>query len=210
MRNAYGVVEEFERRMAEFSSSKYAVAVDSCTNAIQLCAEFIKHWFVADHEVTLPARTYCSVPMALIHAGFRPVFQDFVWEGIYPITFKTSLGYQTIIDGAKRYRPGMYSGALFHCLSFHIKKSLDCGTGGMILTDSKKAVEWLKLMRWDGRQPTDYGTTQITKIGHHMYMTPEIAARGIRKMEALPLAGVPDQLEDYPDLRKEPAFQDYA
>jgi dTDP-4-amino-4,6-dideoxygalactose transaminase len=42
MRNAFGVVDEFERRVAEYAGSKYAVAVDCCTSALFLCFKFLK------------------------------------------------------------------------------------------------------------------------------------------------------------------------
>ena len=36
-------------------------------------------------------------------------------------------------------------------LSFHIKKQLPIGKGGMILTDDQQAVEWFKKARYEGR-----------------------------------------------------------
>ena len=35
-KNAFEVVRQFERRIAKYAGSKYAVAVDSCTNALFL------------------------------------------------------------------------------------------------------------------------------------------------------------------------------
>ena len=34
--NAYDVVEQFEKEIAEFAGAKYAISVDSCTNALFL------------------------------------------------------------------------------------------------------------------------------------------------------------------------------
>ncbi len=65
-------------------------------------------------------------------------------------------------------------------LSFQIKKRLPIGRGGVILTDDKRAYEYLKKIRYDGR---DLNKSQleddIDLFGYHMYMTPEDAARGL-------------------------------
>lgn len=197
MRNAFGVVAEFERRVAEYAGSKYAVAVDCCTSALFLCFKY--------HKVGLtvcPARTYVSVPMAVIHAGGKVEFKDFHWRGVY------QLHPYPIYDGAKRFTKGMYQGGL-QCLSFHTKKILNIGRGGMILTDDEEAVRWLKLARYDGREERHYGTADIKTLGWHVYMMPDQAARGLTILDALPEHNE-DLTEDYPDLRTMPVFADAA
>lgn len=195
--NAFGVVAEFERRVAEYAGSKYAVAVDCCTNAIFLSLKF---WQQQDWNevVTIPARTYVSVPMAVLHAGGAVMFDDRQWSGVY------QLKPYPIWDGAKRFRRGMYGGGL-HCLSFHTKKILNIGRGGMILTDDADAVAWLKKARYDGREEKPYGSSEITTLGWHAYMTPEQAARGLTLLDAVNDYNE-DQTEDYPDLRTMPVF----
>jgi dTDP-4-amino-4,6-dideoxygalactose transaminase len=136
--------------------------------------------------------------MAVIHAGGKVKFEDFFWSGIY------QLSPYPIWDGAKRFRRGMYQGGL-HCLSFHTKKILNIGRGGMILTDDEAAVRWLKLSRYDGREETHYGNGTIKQMGWHVYMMPDQAARGLTLLDALP-EGMPDQQEMYPDLRTMPVF----
>ena len=37
----WDVVQIFENKVAEYAGSKYAVAVDSCTNAIFLCLKYL-------------------------------------------------------------------------------------------------------------------------------------------------------------------------
>ena len=36
----WDIIDLFEKKVAKFSGSKYAVAVDCCTNAIFLCLKF--------------------------------------------------------------------------------------------------------------------------------------------------------------------------
>ena len=54
-----------------------------------------------------------------------------------------------IVDSATRFTKNMYINKTLTCLSFHHRKHLPIGRGGMILTDSKKLM-WLKA-RYDGR-----------------------------------------------------------
>jgi dTDP-4-amino-4,6-dideoxygalactose transaminase len=201
----------FEEALADFAGSKYAVAVDSCTNAIFLSCKYI--WDVVPDSVTgetvrevvpkplviLPARTYVSVPMSVIHAGGIIKFEDLDWRGVY------QLKPWSVWDGAKRFRRGMFCGG-YHCLSFHVKKHLCIGKGGMILTDDANAVDWLRRARYEGRSGLPLDQEEITSLGWNMYMTPEQAARGLSLLQVLPPGGLEDLTEDYPDLRKFPVF----
>lgn len=197
-KNAFEVVRQFERRIAEYAGSKYAVAVDSCTNALFLSCMYLN---VKGHEITLPKRTYVSVPQSVIHAGGKVKFKDINWKGTY------KLSPFPIVDGAKRFTKGMYEKDTLHCLSFHMKKILDIGRGGAILTDDEEAVEWLKQARFDGRHEVPLHHDEFKILGWNMYMTPEQAGRGLWKMMGLPKHNK-DQKEtpSYPDLSKYTIF----
>jgi dTDP-4-amino-4,6-dideoxygalactose transaminase len=45
----------------------------------------------------------------------------------------------------------MYEPGTLHTLSFHRRKHLAIGRGGMILTDDAEAAKWLRLARYDTR-----------------------------------------------------------
>src|SRR5262245_11674732 len=107
MSAAFDSVSQFERAMANFAGSRYAVAVESCTAALFLCLKYVKA-----HHVMFPARTYISAVNSAIHAGATIEFKDYQWEGTY------CLEPYDIWDSALRLRKGMYQGG-FHCLSFH-------------------------------------------------------------------------------------------
>ena len=195
------IVEIFERKLATFSGSKYAVVTDCCTNAIFLSLKFLK----ASGTAEIPKNTYASVPMQLLHAGIIPKFGDVKWSGLYEI------GDTGVVDGAGRFTEGMYFGqGSLHTLSFQIKKRLPIGRGGAILTDSREAYEWLKFASYDGRNlnsPYD-SANHVRIIGWHYYMTPEDAARGIWLMDQLPKEEMPDTMSwvNYPDLSKMSIF----
>jgi hypothetical protein len=117
------------------------------------------------------------------------VFEDREWEGVY------QLKPFPIYDAAKRFTSNMYIPGTLMCLSFHIKKHLKIGKGGMILCDNPDAVKWLKARRYEGR--TDgmkYHEDMIDEEGWNMYMTPEQAARGLTLMQ-----NYPEQGEDIPE-----------
>lgn len=57
--NEYSVVDYFEKLVAEYAGSKYAVSVDSCTSALFLSLMFSG---VRGKKIILPSRTYISVP----------------------------------------------------------------------------------------------------------------------------------------------------
>lgn len=189
------IVGIFESKLATYAGSRYAVVTDSCTSALFLALKLRE----VQGDVVIPAQTYVSVPMQILHAGAKPVFVHSEWSGLY------ELGNTGVFDSAARFTKGMFVGkGALQCLSFQIKKRLPIGKGGAILTDSLSDYEWLKLASYDGRNLlTPYDSlNHVSSIGWHVYMTPEDAARGILIMDQLP-----DNNEDtmdfthYPDLR---------
>ena len=192
---AFAVVESFEEAMAEFAGSRYGIAVDSCSTALFLSCVYRE---VA--EVTIPARTYISVPAAIVHAGGKVRFEDFAWKGAY------RLEPTDITDSALRMRRGMFWGGLY-CVSFHARKHIRIGRGGMVLTDDALAANWLRKARFDGRTGSiPFMEDQVTFLGWNAYMTPEQAARGLQQLEHHP-DDAPDLEPDYPDLSKLPVFR---
>lgn len=192
--SAFDVVRDFERAVADYAGSKFAVAVNSCTSALFLCMKY-----AAKGTVTLPALTFISVPQQALHAGLDVEFEDYAWTGVY------QLKPFDIWDGALRFKRGMYRGGL-HCLSFHARKLLNIGEGGMVLTDDERAAEWLRRAAYSGRGAPGYRIEDITMLGWQFYMHPERAARGLHLMEYV-ADDLPDQAMVYPDLRECPVFQ---
>lgn len=161
-------VRQFEKTIANYCGAPYGVAVESCTAAIFLSCLYCKV-----KEVYIPKRTYHSVPLSVIHAGGNVKFDDRKWKGAY------QLKPYPIWDSAIRFRKNMYIPGSFHCLSFQYSKHIPIGRGGMILTDDKKAANWFRLMRNDGRREIPKEKDKIKLRGWNMYMTPEQAARGL-------------------------------
>ena len=162
------VIRQFEKTIAEYCGAPYGIAVESCSAALFLCCLYfdVKH-------VVIPKKTYFSVPFGIVHAGGTVLFEDLEWRGAYQLT-----PYQ-IIDSAMRFKKNMFRPGFFHCLSFHYAKHIPIGRGGMILTDDKKATDWFRVMRNDGRREIPKEKDRVKLNGWNMYMTAEQAARGL-------------------------------
>ncbi len=201
IKNPWDVVRIFEEKVASYAGSKYAIAMDNCTNALFLCMKYLK---IQNTELEIPACTYVSVPFAILHAGNIPKFVDKEWTGIY------RLGNTKIVDGATRFTKNMYQEGTLHCLSFHLKKVLKLGKGGMILTDDEEAYNWFQSASKIGRHVDRlYKDDYFDIIGWNMFMPPEQAAKAILLFEQLPEIN-PDAggSETYHDLRKHKIFGD--
>lgn len=201
--NPYKIVQMFEEEIAEYTGSPYAVSVDNCTNALFLCCKYLNV-----KDVTIPSKTYLSVPQSIIHAGGNVIFDKREatnhWQGIY------QLKPYPIYDAAKRLTSNMFISNSFMCLSFHIKKHLKIGKGGVILTDNFEAVDWFKKARYEGRSAKFYKEDDIDSLGWNMYFTPQQAAHGLALMQNYP-EHVSDEgeLNGYRDLTEFTVFKKY-
>jgi len=188
--NSYSVICQFEEYMANFVGSPYAVAVDSCTNALFLCCKYLNV-----EKVVLPCKTYISVPCSVIHAGGKVLFEDIEWEGTY------QLKPYPIYDSACRLIKKMYKSGTFDCISFSANKIINIGKGGMIFTDDEEAVKWFKLARYEGREEKPLLEQEYFHVvGWNMYMTPEQASRGMVLADCIKDHNV--RKYEYPDLSR--------
>jgi len=199
--NPYKIVQMFEEEISMYTGAPYAISVDSCTNALFLICKYLEV-----KNVTIPSKTYLSVPMSIIHAGGNVIFDKNEktnhWTGIY------QLKPYPIYDAAKRLTSNMYIPDSFMGLSFHIKKQLGIGKGGIILTDNKNAADWFKKARYEGRSEKYYKEDTIEQLGWNMYMTPQEAAQGLCLMQNYPEHN--NDLEEkngYRDLTEFPIFK---
>jgi len=198
MSNAYAVVENFERTIAEYTGAPYAVAVESCSAALFLCCKYAK--IEQYDEIILPRYTYVSVAAQVVHAGGRIKFEDIDWQddGYYP------LSPAPIYDSARRLTKGMWEKTEMKgnlaCLSFHSRKPLKIGRGGMILCRTKEEVEWFECARFDGRHKCSEMDDKFAFAGWNMYMTPEQAARGLEQFQWFGDGHI--EAADYPDISK--------
>lgn len=191
-------INDFEKEIAKFFGSPYAVATDCCTHGIELCLRMKKV-----NYYTVPKRTYLSVPFLANKLGIKFDWRDEEWKDYY------YLGETNIIDAAVLWRRNSYIPGTFMNLSFQYRKHLSLGRGGMILTDNEEAAIMLKKMSYDGRLPDiPWREQNINVFGYHYYMTPEVAKNGLLKLpEAIKTEPKKWKVTDWPDLTKMEIFK---
>ena len=177
----YEVTEEFEERLADYTGSRFAVTVDNMSNGLFLSL-YYEHIVKNRTEdvITIPNRTYPSVPCEIIHAGLKVKFRKVkgkTIKGAY------QLDGSNVWDSALTFTADMYKPNTHMCVSFtgpykHFKLS----KGGAILTDDVDAYRWFKRARYSGRRELSYFEDNFDMLGWNFYMMPELAARGLLLM----------------------------
>ncbi len=200
----YKVIRDFEKALCDYTGARYAVTTNSCTMALLLCCAY--HKSLGAFAVSIPKRTYVSVPMSAKHAGLDVIFHDEDWHGAY------QLHGIPVWDSARRFTSGMFGKYEMHnqmmCVSFHWNKILGIQQGGAILHDDAEADGWFRRARFDGRTegiaPKD---DTFDMLGWHCFMSPEIAAEGLVRLSFLPRNNDDLPNDDYPDLSAHEAFK---
>lgn len=205
--NVYRNTQEFEEALSDYTGAPYVVALDNMSNALFLGLYYEKNVAkkISSNKITIPSRTYPSVPCEIIHAGLKVDFKKV--EG-NTIKGAYNLEGSNVWDSALRFTADMYIPGSHMCISFtgpykHFKLS----KGGAILTDSLEAYHWFKRARYSGRRECSYHDDYFDMLGWNFYMMPELAARGLLLMNQFyNLDGSKKHNEDlelpYPDLSK--------
>jgi dTDP-4-amino-4,6-dideoxygalactose transaminase len=206
MKNVYDITNEFEQLLSNYTGAKYVVTLDNMSNALFLALYYeynVKGR--TDDVITIPNRTYPSVPCEIIHAGLKVDFEE-----VSGTTIKGAyqLKGSNVWDSALRFTADMYIPNTHMCISFtgpykHFKLS----KGGAILTDDHDAYLWFKRARYSGRRECSYHDDHFDMLGWNFYMMPELAARGILLMNQFyNIDGTKKHNEDlelpYPDLSR--------
>jgi dTDP-4-amino-4,6-dideoxygalactose transaminase len=211
MKNVYDITNEFERRLAEYTGAPYVITLDNQSNGLFLALyyeNYVKK-SINTNEITIPNRTYPSVPCEIIHAGLKVKFKQVkgkTIKGAY------NLEGSNVWDSALSFTSEMYKPDTHMCISFtgpykHFKLS----KGGAILTDSHEAYLWFRRARYSGRRECSYHDDNLDMLGWNFYMMPELAARGVLLMgQFYDGEGKPKHNADlelpYPDLSKFPIY----
>ena len=162
MKSVYDITNEFESRLAEYTGAPYVVTVDNQSNALFLALMYEN---IKGQEITIPNRTYPSVPCEIIHAGGKVNFRK--------VKGKTIKGaYQleptNVWDAALSFTHDMYKPGTHMCVSFtgpykHFKLS----KGGAIVTDSEEAYRWFRRARYSGRRECSRSEEHTSELQSH-------------------------------------------
>jgi dTDP-4-amino-4,6-dideoxygalactose transaminase len=193
----FSIIDRFEKEIADFFGSPYAVAVDCCTHGVELSLRYTKA-----ESITVPKRTYLSIPFLSNKLGIDLEWKDENWKDFYYLTDK-------VIDAAVLWKRNSYIPNTFMSISFQFRKHLSLGRGGIILTDNAEAYDKLKKMSYDGRIPNvPWMQQDIDSIGYHYYMTPETAELGLLKLvDASKTEPKQWTVNDWPDLTQMKIFR---
>ena len=211
MKNVYDITDEFEQQLANYTGAKYVVTVDNMSNGLFLALYYENHVKKSiAGKVSIPCRTYPSVPCEIIHAGLKVEWEEV--EG-KTLTGAYQLKGSNVWDSALTFTADMYKPKTHMCISFtgpykHFKLS----KGGAILTDNHEAYLWFKRARYSGRRECSYHDDNLDMLGWNFYMMPELAARGLLMMKQFyNMDGSKKHQEDltlpYPDLSKFKIYQ---
>ena len=203
----YQITDDFEKELGKYTGAPYVVTLDNMSNALFLALYYEKNIVksINGDKISIPNRTYPSVPCEIIHAGLKVDFT--------PVEGKTIKGAYQLVgsnvwDSALSFTADMYKPNSHMCVSFtgpykHFKLS----KGGAILTDSLDAYHWFKRARYSGRRECSYHDDNLDMIGWNFYMMPELATRGLLLMNQFyNIDGTKKHNQDlvlpYPDLSK--------
>ena len=160
----YKITEDFEKQLSDYTGAPYVITVDNMSNGLFLALYYENYVKKSiDGEVTIPCRTYPSVPCEIIHAGLKVKFSEVdgkTIKGMY------QLKGSNIWDSALTFTADMYKKGQHMCVSFtgpykHFKLS----KGGAILTDSLEAYHWFKRARYSGRRECSYHDDNLDMLG---------------------------------------------
>lgn len=198
MQNPYTVTRDFEDAISEYTGAPYVVCVNSGTAALQLAIQWCAGSANPRPIVTIPRRTYVSVPNAVKLAGCSVAFRDENWQpGIY------RLWPYPVWDCALRFTSGMYQAGQYMMVSFAAAKILGIEQGGAILHDNAEADAWFRRMRFDGRtEGVDPREDTFDLVGLHCIMLPSIAAQGLLRIHHCKRENADMPVYDYPDLSR--------
>ena len=200
----YKITDEFENKLARYTGAKYVITVDNMSNGLFLALYYENHVKKSiKGKISIPYRTYPSVPCEIIHAGLKINWEKVKGE---TLTGAYQLKGSNVWDSALTFTADMYKPKTHMCVSFtgpykHFKLS----KGGAILTDNLKAYHWFKRARYSGRRECSYHDDNLDMLGWNFYMMPELAARGCLLMgQFYNIDGTKKHQEDltlpYPDL----------
>jgi dTDP-4-amino-4,6-dideoxygalactose transaminase len=223
-------VAEFESAFAAYVGCRHAIAVSSCTTALQLA--LLVQGIGPGDEVICPSLSFIATANSIASTGATPVFADIglktynldsahveaqITERTRAILVVHQIGLPADMDAlsaiARRHDlpiiedaacaiGSSYNNELIGrpigrmaCFSFHPRKILTTGEGGMITTDEDELAERLRRLRQHAMSLSDVArhsartisTETYDEVGYNYRMTDMQAAIGLVQLDRLPV-----------------------
>jgi perosamine synthetase len=221
-------VAEFERAFSTYIGCRHAIAVSSCTTALQLALH--AQGVGPGDEVICPSLSFIATANSIASTGATPIFADIdpktynldplqveglITERTRAILVVHQIGLAADMDAlstiARRYGlpiiedaacaiGSTYNGDLIGrpigrmaCFSFHPRKILTTGEGGMITTDEDELAERLRRLRQHAMSLSDVARHSARtiametydEVGYNYRMTDMQAAIGMVQLARL-------------------------
>jgi len=211
------VTKEFEDRFADFVGSKYAIATNNCTTALELCLRILG--VGPGDEVIIPDFTHPATADVVSWVGATPVLVDVdlysynvdfeevekaitertkcvipvSWGG-NPLSprvlhaLKERYGLSIVEDAACSIGAeydGVKTGTMadLTCFSFHPRKVITTGEGGMITTDNEEYAEKAaSLKRFGAEIWGDRSSMRFVRVGTNYKLSDVLGAIGLAQL----------------------------
>jgi perosamine synthetase len=222
-------VAEFERAFSAYIGCRHAIAVSSCTTALQLA--LIAQGIGSGDEVICPSLSFIATANSIASTGATPIFADIdlnsynldpervdslITERTRAILVVHQIGLAAdmdalraiarcyglpIIEDAACAIGSSYNNEIIGrplgrmaCFSFHPRKILTTGEGGMITTDEDELAERLRRLRQHAMSLSDVArhnartiaSETYDEVGYNYRMTDMQAAIGVVQLDRLP------------------------
>lgn len=188
-------VKELEEKWAEFTGAKYAVALNSCTSALDIACRLIK----LPNPVTVSAFTFVSSALAPLNAGYKVKFVDIDEQTLCTDEADIQVMYAGNIHGKGKIYDMAHCGGYKHlgeisCWSFHAVKNLPAGDGGMLTMNDEELYERAKAISWCGidkstfqrsgkKYSWDYDIREAGLKAHMNDLTAAIALEQLKELD---------------------------
>ena len=222
-------VERFERKFADFTGARHAIATSSCTTALHIAVAALG--LQPGDEVIVPAFTWVATPNVVEYMGATPVFCDIDLRtfnidvtriealvtpktaGIIPVhMFGLAADMDAVLAVAARHRlwvvedaacgfatwyRGRHVGTFGDagCFSFHPRKSITTGEGGMVTTARDELATASRSLRDHGASRSDLSRhegkagfllSEYAMLGYNYRLTDMQGALGSVQMDRAP------------------------
>lgn len=201
------VTKTFEKKVAEYVNSKYAIATTSATTALHACFMCLN---VKNKRVLVSDFTYPATIAAIILAGGNPILIDVDKETMNTTSEIIQNSYDETIDficpvsifgnplekniynlndrvtiiedaapslGARLNNQHVGSLADVTCFSFHPRKIITTGEGGIITTNNKKLAQKLNSFKLFGKI-----NEKFVSVGTNYKLSDILSALGVAQI----------------------------
>lgn len=187
-------VKELEEKWAKLVGTKYAIATNSCTAALDIAVRVAP---IPD-TVTVSPFTFISSALCALNAGKKVKFIDIDPESyctpqahIQVMYAGNQSGDGIIYDMA--HSSGVKHKGLISCWSFHAVKNLPAGDGGMLTTNDEEIYKRARAISWCGIDKSTFERNgnkynwdyEVTEQGLKAHMNDITAVIALSKLENL-------------------------